>query len=155
MRPRGLYRSLTILSLCLSACALLLAAVALTFARPFEASAAALCSAVFFVPGLLFLNHWRRLRSRDLALAHAGSIADKEGVIDSVALGERLKIPKEDAGKILRTAIREGHAQGEIDAAGRYVSSTAPRCPRCGTPVPRSLARVACPACGARLAGGG
>ncbi len=155
MRPRGLYRSLTILSLCLSAGALLLAAAAVTFARPFEASAAALCSAVFFVPGLLFLNHWRRLRSRDLALAHAGSVADAEGVIDSAALGERLKVPKEDAGKILRTAIREGHAKGDMDAAGRYVSSTALRCPRCGTPVARNLAGGACPSCGAPLAGGG
>ncbi len=154
MHPRALYRGLTVLSLGFSAAALLLAATALLLAHAFEASAAALCAVVFFVPGLLFLNHWHRIRSRDFALAHAGAVAEAEGVIDAAALGEKLKVPKEDAGKILRTAIREGHAQGEISPDGRFVSRTAPRCPRCGKPAPRSLAGGACPSCGSPLAGG-
>lgn len=153
MRRRTFYRLLAFLSLGVSGGALLLAIVALALAHVFEAGAAAVCSAVFFIPGLLFLNHWRQLYVRDLALAHAGAVAEAEGVTDGKAMSETLKIPREDAEKILRRAIQEGHVTGEIDATGRFISSSAPRCPVCGKPMPRS-ASGACPSCGAPLARG-
>lgn len=121
----------------------------------FEGAAAGVCAAAFMVPGLLFLNYWRRLSNRDLALAHAAKLADEAGVTDGKALARQLDVPEPDATKILQTAMREGILQGEIDGAGRFVSSTAPRCARCGTPVPRSASQGRCPSCGTSVAGGG
>lgn len=155
MRRLRLYRLLTLCCLWASGATAVLMAVAFALSRAFEAGAAALCAAVFFVPGILFLRHWRRLYVRDLALAQAANLAEKAGVTDGKALGTQLEVPQEDATKILQTAIREGHLRGEMDKRGRFVSATAPRCPACGAAVPRTASRGPCPSCGAAMAGGG
>lgn len=126
-------------------------AVAFTLNHVPEAAAAALCAAVFFVPGFLFLRYWRRLYVRDLALAHAAKLADEAGVTDGKRLGSQLNVPEEDATKILATALREGHLQGELDSKGRFVSASAPRCPSCGAAAPRSSSRGPCPSCGTSM----
>lgn len=154
MRRRTAYRVLALFALTIAASAAVLAGVALGLAHLFEAGAAALCAAVFFVPGLVFLNQWHRLYARDVALAHAAALAKASVVMDGQALAAELHVPPEDARKILRTAVREGLLQGTVDEHGRFVSSTAAKCPRCGTPVPRSDAEGSCPSCGAPLAGG-
>ncbi|HYM39793.1 MAG TPA: hypothetical protein VEY12_06590 [Thermoplasmata archaeon] len=154
MRQVRLYRILTAFCLWAAGAAAVLMAVALALSRVFEASAAALCAAVFFVPGLLFLRQWRRLHVRELALAHAAKLADDAGVTDGRSLAKELDVPEADATKILRTAVREGHLHGEVDASGRFVSATAPRCPACGSAVPRTALGKACPSCGAAVPGG-
>ncbi len=154
MRRRTVYRWLTLLCLGAAATALVLGAAALLLAHAFESAAAALCAATFFIPGLLFLRYWRRLYARDLALAHAGALAEAEGVTDSKALGEQLHVPAEDAAKILKTAIREGQVRGEMDEHGVFVASNAPRCPACGKAVPRRTSGRSCPFCGVSLTGG-
>ncbi len=113
-----------------------------------------MCALVFFIPGLLFLRHWQRLGSRDLALAHVAGLAEAEGVVDAKTLAQRLGVPEADAAKIVRIAIREGRLRGEMDASGRFVAANAPRCAACGKPVPRSVGPGACPACGKPAAGG-
>lgn len=155
MRRLSLYRGLTLLCLWAAGAAAVLTAVAFTLSHVFEASAAALCAAVFFVPGLVFLRYWRRLYARDVALAHAAEVAEEEGVVDAKTLGKKLDLPEADATKVLRLALQEGHAKGELDDRGGFVSATAPRCATCGTALPRSLRGGSCPACGAALPGGG
>lgn len=155
MRRLTLYRGLTLVCLWAAGAAAALAVVALALSHGFEASAAGLCAAVFVVPGLLFLRHWRRLLARDLALVHVAQIADEEGVADAKTLGRRLDIPEGDAAKIIQIAIREGHAKGTVDDEGRYISARAPRCPKCGHALPHAAARGRCERCGAPLAGGG
>lgn len=155
MRRARLYRILTLVCLWAAGAAVVLMAVALALGHIFEASAAALCAAVFFVPGLLFLRYWRRLYVRDVALAHAAKLADEAGVMDGKALGAQLDVPEEDATKILKTAIREGHLRGEVDARGRFVSMSAPHCLACSAAVPRTAVPGPCPSCGAAMAGGG
>lgn len=113
-----------------------------------------MCALVFFIPGLLFLRHWQRLGSRDLALVHVAGLAEAEGVVDAKTLAQRLGVPEADAAKIVRIAIREGRLRGEMDASGRFVAANAPRCAACGKPVPRSVGPGACPACGKPAAGG-
>ena len=154
MRRVRAYRILTLFTLWAAGAALVLMAVALVLGHVAEAAAAALCAAVFFVPGLLFLRYWRQLYARDLALAHAANLADQAGVTDGKRLGAQLEVPEEDATKILAIAIREGHLSGEMDAKGRFVSATTPRCPSCRAAVPRSAVNGTCPSCGATLAGG-
>ncbi len=154
MRRLSLYRILTLLSLWAAGAAAVLAVVAVVLSRPFEAAAATLCAAVFFVPGLLFLRYWRRLYVRDLALVHAAKVADELGVIDAKTLAQKLDVPEADATKILQLALREGHAHGEIDARGGFVSATAPRCAACGKAYPRVGTASSCPGCGAALPGG-
>lgn len=154
MRRVRLYRLLTLFCLWAAGAAALLMAVALGLSRAFEASAAAACTIVFFVPGILFLRHWRLLYARDLALAHAAGLAEQAGVTDGKELGKQLEVSEEDATKILQTAIREGQLQGQMDKRGRFVSATAPRCPACGAAVARRTFEGACPSCGAAMAGG-
>ena len=154
MRQVRLYRTLTLFRLWAAGTGTVLVAVALVRAHVPEAAAASLCTAAFFVPGILFLIQWRRLYVRDLALAHAAKLAEEAGVTDGVDLGKRLGVAAEDAMKILRIAIREGLLRGEMDRQGRFVSATAPRCAVCGTPIPGEAPRGRCPSCGAAPAGG-
>lgn len=154
MRRVRLYRILMLFCLWAAGAAAVLVAVALVLDHLAEGAAAALCAAAFFVPGVLFLRYWRQLAARDLALAHAAKLADEAGVTDGSKLGEQLQVPEADAKKILTIAIREGHLRGEIDAKGRFISATTPRCPRCGAPAPRSASHGTCPSCGAAMAGG-
>ena len=154
MRRVRLYRILTLFCLWASGAAAVLMVMAIVLSRLFEASAAGLCAALFFIPGLLFFRYWRQLYARDLALAHAAKLAEEAGVTDGKALGAQLEVSEADAAKILRTAIREGHFQGEVDKRGRFVAATAPRCPACGAAIPRSTKAGACPSCGAAIPGG-
>jgi hypothetical protein len=154
VRRVRLYRILTLVCLWAAGAAAVLMVVAFALSRLFEGGAAALCAAVFFVPGLLFLRHWRRLYLRDLALAHAAKLAEDAGVTDGKALGAQLEVSEEDATKILQTAIREGQFHGERDKKGRFVAATAPRCPACGVAIPRTTKAGPCPSCGAAIPGG-
>lgn len=148
MRRLFLYRALMLFSLWAAGAAAVLTIVAIGLSRWFEATAAGLCAFAFFLPGLIFLRYWRRLYVRDVALAHAAKVAEEEGVIDAKTLAKKLDVPEADATKILRLAIREGHAKGELDAAGGFVSTGAPRCATCGKPLPKAARGGACPACG-------
>jgi hypothetical protein len=132
-----------------------LAALALLLSQTLAATAAGLCAVAFFIPGVFFLNQTRRLFLRDLALTHAAQLAESKGVTDADAMAKELAVPREDAEKILRKAIVEGHVQGEIDAAGRFVSAATPRCPRCHMPLAKDETMRTCPRCGAALAQGG
>ncbi len=154
MRRVSLYRFLTYLCLVTAGTAAILALVGAGLAHLFEAAAAGVCAAVFFVPGLLFFRYWQRLASRDLALAHAATLAEDAGVTDGRALAAQLDVPEADATKILRIAVREGRLRGEVDASGRFVAASAPRCAACGSPVPRTLGSRPCPSCGKPAAGG-
>lgn len=154
MRRVRVYHILTLFCLWATGAAAVLMAVALALSHAFEAGAAALCAGAFFVPGLLFLRHWRRLYVRDLALIRVAKVADEVGVADGKALAKELDVPEADVTKILQTAIREGHLQGQVDEKGRFVSATTPRCAACGAAVPRGAAKSACPSCGASMAGG-
>ena len=155
MRRITAYRFLTLFCLGIAVAALVLAAVAMGLAHAFEAGAAAVCALAFFVPGLLFLRHWQRLGSRDLALAHVAGLAEAEGVVDAKTLAEKVGVAEADAAKILRIALREGRLRGEMDASDRFVAASTPRCAACGRPVPRSVGRGPCPACGRPATGGG
>lgn len=155
MRRVRLYRILTLFCLWAAGATAVLMIVAFALSRLFEASAAALCAVVFFVPGLLFLRYWRRLHVRDLALAHAAKLAEEAGVTDGKALGVQLDVSEDDATKILQTAIREGQFRGERDKKGRFVAATAPRCPACGAALSRTTKPGPCPSCGAAIPGGG
>ena len=155
MRRLTLYRGLTLFCLWAAGAAAVLAAVAFALSHAFEGSAAALCAASFLIPGLLFLRYWRGLVARDLALVHVAKVADEEGVADARTLGKRLDVPEADAAKIIRIAVREGHANGTVDDAGRYVSATAPHCPKCGRALPRAATKGRCDLCGASVSGGG
>jgi hypothetical protein len=155
VRRLRLYRTLTVVSLWAAGAAAVLTVVAVVLARPFEATAAALCAAVFFLPALAFLRYWRRLYVRDLALAHAAKIAEEAGVVDAKTLGEKLSVSQADATKILQLAIREGHVEGDVDDRGEFVSASAPRCPKCGKAIPRAQRGGSCSACGTAFPGGG
>lgn len=128
-----------------------LAVLALALAQPFAAGAAALCGVVFVVPGILFLNQARRADLRDAALVHAAGLAQARGVLDAEALGKEVNVSRDDAEKILRKAIQEGHARGTLDDRGRFVATDAPRCSACQAPLPRGPGLLVCPACGAPL----
>ncbi len=154
MRRARFYRWITLFCLAAAGAAGLLMLVGFGLGHAFEGAAAGICAAAFLVPGLLFLNQWRRLASRDLALAHAAKLADEAGVTDGRALAKQLDVSEEDASKILQTALREGVLQGEIDPRGRFVSTTAPRCASCGAALPRSATHGPCPSCGASVTGG-
>lgn len=154
MRRVSLYRSLTLLCFWAAGAAAVLTAVAFGLGRLFESSAAALCAALFFVPGLVFLRYWRRLYVRDLALAHAAQLAEDAGVVDAKTLAKQLDVAEADATKILQLAIREGLAAGKVDDRGGFVSATAPLCPNCGKALPRSARGGPCPACGTAVPGG-
>lgn len=151
-RRQAWYRGLTWLTLGAAGTFLLLSLVALGLAQPLAAGAAALCGLLFFIPGLFFLNQHRRLRLRDAALLHAAHVAEARGVIELQDLAEELRVPANDAEKILQTAIREGRARGELDAKGRFVAADAPRCPSCRVALPKERPPSVCPACGKPLA---
>lgn len=155
MRQVSFYRSLTLVCLGLAGTAGVLAAIALGLAHGQESGAAALCAAVFLVPGLLFLRFWQRLASRDLALVHVAKLAEDAGVTDTTALAAELDVSSADAEKILRIAVREGRLKGEVDASGQFVAASAPRCVGCGAPLARSVGMGPCPRCGRPAAGRG
>jgi len=133
---------------------LLVASVAAGFAvvglLTFEtasAGASAACATLFFIPGLVFALQAKRLRLRDLALKHVATFMEARGVVDMETVSGELSVPRTDSERIVRRAIAEGYAQGEIDRKGRFVARSAARCPQCGTPLPTG-AGPRCVACG-------
>jgi len=150
LRPARAYTWLAAFSFAAAIGALVLLGVALVLSESFAALAAGLCAAAFLIPGLFIFQRARTLYLRDAALAHAGALAEAAGVMTPEALGEALHVPARDAERILRVAIREGHARGTVDAAGRFVAAAARHCPRCHEPLSRETIG-SCPRCGAPL----
>lgn len=147
VRTTTLYTGLAAVAIALAATGAILSIVGLALARADAAGAAAICAVVFFVPGLAFLNHSRRLRARDAALLHVAGLVRDAGVVDADGIAEALDVPREDAARILRTAASEGHLRGRLDG-GRFVAADAPRCGSCDEPVPRRAFGGPCPRCG-------
>src|SRR5947209_19921501 len=100
----------------------LLAAVGAALIHPLSAAAAALCAILFLVPGLYILGYARGLRARDVALAHTAAFAISRGAFDLQDLASELSVSKDDAEKILQTAVQEGHLRGRFDDRGRFVA---------------------------------
>lgn len=151
MRGRPYYRILAILCLSIAAGMTALALLAGLLGQVLSAAAAGLCAVVFVVPGILFLNQAYRLFLRQTALRHVGGVAEGRGVVDMETLGRDLKVSGEEADRMLRKALREGHAQGEFDSDGRFIAATARRCAACGAPQPTRGPGTTCRVCGATL----
>jgi hypothetical protein len=115
------------------------------------AGAAAICAIAFLVPGLALFNYGRLLHLRTMALTHVRDFVEERGAISVDELAAYLSVPRGDADKILRKAIREGHVRGSLDDRGRFISSAAVRCRVCDTPSPKNT--PVCPRCGAVMAG--
>jgi len=100
----------------------ILAGVGAALIQPLSAAAAALCAVVFLIPGLYILGYARGLRARDVALAHTAAFALSRGAFDLQDLASELSVSKDDAQKILHTAVREGHLRGRFDDHGRFIT---------------------------------
>ncbi len=122
MKRQTWYDLVATIALAIAGAAGTLAAVGAALLRPLSAAAAALCAIVFLIPGLYILAYARRLRARDVALAHAAAFAASHGALDVMDLAAELSVSKDDAERILRTAVREGHLHGRFDDRGRFVA---------------------------------
>ena len=122
MNRRTLYEVLATTSLALAVVGGILAGAGAVLQQVISVAAATLCAIVFLVPGLYFLAYSRRLRSRDLALAHAAAYAVTRGTLEVTDLAAELSVSNEVAARILRTAVREGHLRGRFDDRGRFVT---------------------------------
>jgi len=105
----------------MAAVAAVLAAAGAALQSAMSAGAAGLCAALFAVPGFYFLAHSRRLRSRDVALVHAAAFVRSRGTVRIEELAEELRASQEDARKVLRIAIEEGHVEGRFEGRDRFV----------------------------------
>ena len=122
MNRRTLYEVLATMSLTVAAVGGILAGAGAVLQQVISVAAATLCAFVFLVPGLYFLAYARRLRSRDLALAHAAAYAITRGTLEVGDLAAELSVSGEVATRILQTAVREGHLRGRFDERGRFVA---------------------------------
>lgn len=121
MNPRSRYEALAIGALCVSGLAAVLAVVGTAFQQALSAAASILCSTLFLIPGLYFLGYSRRLRARDVALAHVARFAAGRDAIRIYDLADFLRVSPADAEKLLRTAVREGHLRGRFEDPDRFV----------------------------------
>jgi hypothetical protein len=121
---RTLYELLATTSLAIAGVGGILAAAGAVLQQVISVAAATLCTLVFLVPGLYFLEYAQRLKARDLALAHTAAYATARGTLDVKDLAAELSVSGEVATKILRTAVREGHLRGRFDERGRFVAET-------------------------------
>jgi len=119
-----LYDLLGTVSLALAGVGGILAAAGAVLQQLIGVAAAMLCAFLFLIPGLYFLGYARRLKARDLALAHAAAYATARGTLDLQDLAAELSVSREVAMNILRTAVREGHLRGRFDERGRFVAET-------------------------------
>jgi len=119
-----LYDLLGTVSLALAGVGGILAAAGAVLQQLIGVAAATLCAFLFLIPGLYFLGYARRLKARDLALAHAAAYATARGTLDLQDLAAELSVSREVAMNILRTAVREGHLRGRFDERGRFVAET-------------------------------
>ena len=124
MNRRTLYELLATVSLAVAGVGAILATAGALLQQVISVAAATLCTLVFLVPGLYFLAYARRLRARDLALAHAAAYATARGTLDVKDLARELSVSDEVAMKILQTAVREGHLRGRFDERGRFVAES-------------------------------
>ena len=124
MNRRTWYELLATASLALAGVGAILAAAGAVLQQVISVAAATLCTLIFLVPGLYFLAYARRLKARDIALAHAAAYATARGTLDLNDLATELSVSGEVATRILRTAVREGHLRGRFDNRGRFVAET-------------------------------
>ncbi|HKW42829.1 MAG TPA: hypothetical protein VJP06_01460 [Thermoplasmata archaeon] len=117
------YNVLGATALAVAGIAGILAGAGAFLAQGLSVAAASLCAIVFLVPGLYFLAFARRLRSREIVLAHAAAFAATRPILVVADLAAELDISNAVAEKVLRTAIREGHLQGRFDSQGRFIAS--------------------------------
>ncbi len=121
MKPRTWYQIVSAAALAIAGGSAILAVAGAALQQTLSATAASLCATVFLIPGLFFFAYQRRFRARDLALAHVAAIARARGTLELNALADELRISREDAEKVLRTAVNEGHLRGTFDARGRFI----------------------------------
>jgi len=122
---RSPYVTLGIGALAIAGLSAILALAAAALQQDLSVAAASLCAGLFFVPGLYFLGYSRRLRSREIALAHAASFATAREAIRIQDLADELRVPPKDAERILRIAIQEGHVRGRFEGRDRFVADRA------------------------------
>ena len=122
MKPQALYEVLGAATLAIATAAGVLAATGVALQQFVSVAAATLCAVVFLVPGLYFLGYSRRLRSRELALAHTAAFVRSREVVPIEDLAEELQVSREVADRILRTALREGHVRGRFETPTRFVA---------------------------------
>ena len=60
--------------------------------------------------------------SGHVALAHTAAFAISRGAFDLQDLASELSVSKDDAEKILQTAVQEGHLRGRFDDRGRFIA---------------------------------
>lgn len=132
MKRQAMYEVLGAATLAIAGAAALLAVAGAALQQLVSVAAASLCMVVFLVPGLYFVGYSRRLRSRDLALAHTAAFVRAREAVRIEDLAEELHVPREDAERILRTAVREGHLRGRFEAGDRFVAERS-EVPRAGT----------------------
>ena len=152
MRERDLYAGLAGGTLAIAVGSAGLAGTGAVLGDLLATAAAAMCAALLAIPGLLFLRRVRQIQAQEAALAYVGGVGVRRGVLRPAELAEEFDISSQDAAKILRKAVLEGYADGDLDDRGTFIAGMAPRCPSCGTRVSREM-RGACPACGARTGG--
>lgn len=152
MRERDVYAGLAGVTLGIAVGSASLAGAGAVLGDALAAGASSLCAVLFAVPGLLFLGRVRRIRAREGALAYVGDVGARRGVLRPEELAEEFRIPAQDAERILRKAVLEGYADGDVDDRGTFVVATAPRCPSCGMRLTRE-SHGPCPACGAWTGG--
>ena len=116
------YDMLALGVLAVSGIAAVLAAAGVALGQGLAGAASGLCALLFVVPGLYFLGYSRRLRSRDLALAHAAAFAAAQEAIRIQDLAAELHVTREDAERILRTALAEGRVHGRFEGTDRFVA---------------------------------
>ena len=126
MNRRVWYEVLAAGVLALSLTSAILAAAGAAFQQTLGVAASSLCAVAFLVPGLYFLGYSRRLRSRDLALAHAAAFVRSRDAIRIPELANELQVPPDDADRILRMAIEEGYLEGTFESGDRFVPGRPP-----------------------------
>ena len=122
MKRQTWYDLVAAVALAVGSVAGILAAVGAALIQPLSTAAAALCAILFLIPGLYILGYARGLRARDVALAHTATFAISRGAFDLQDLASELSVSKDDAEKILQTAVREGHLRGRFDDRGRFIT---------------------------------
>ena len=121
MNRRIWYELLAAGVLALSLASAILAAAGAALQQTLGVAASSLCAVTFLVPGLYFLGYSRRLRSRDLALAHAAAFVRSRDAIRIPELANELQVPPDDADRILRLAVEEGYLEGTFESEDRFV----------------------------------
>ncbi len=99
-----------------------LAAAGVALQQLVSVAAASLCAVLLLIPGLYFLGYSRRLASRELALVHTAAFVRSREAVPIEDLAEELHVSREDADRILRTAVREGHVRGRFETPTRFVA---------------------------------